>query len=147
MLFGLTSAPSAFTHVTAEKLGDHLPQLEVELLVDNGGMAGDDFENMMNCTCQFFTTVHKSSLSLSAKKSEFFMAEIIFTGSKVSPNGVQPDTTKLMEIVDWCQLPDLLNLSHFLWLAGYFYDLVPVQSLTGSVLQKWRQLSLHERNM
>jgi hypothetical protein len=103
MPFGLTSAPATFAHVIAEKLGDILPKLEIELLVDDGGMAGDDFESMMKRTRQFFTRVHKSSLSLSAKKSEFFMTNIIFAGSRVGPNGVQSDSTKLTAIVDWRQ--------------------------------------------
>jgi hypothetical protein len=47
MPFSLTSAPATFTHVIAKKLGDILPKLGIELLVDDGGMTGDDFESMM----------------------------------------------------------------------------------------------------
>ena len=124
MPFGLTGTPATFVHVIAKKLGDLLPKLEIELLVDDGGMAGDSFKNMMDHTCQFLTRVRESSLSLSAKKSEFFMTEIIFVGSRVGPNGIQSDSTKLTAIVNWRQPPDLLNLSWFLGLAGYFCDLV-----------------------
>jgi hypothetical protein len=124
MPVGLTGAPSTFAHITAKKLGDLLLQLEIELLVDDGGMAGDDFEDMMDCTHQFFTRICESCLSLSAKKSEFFKTEIIFTGSRVGPDGVHPDSTKLTAIVDWRRPPNLLNLSWFLGLAGYFRDLV-----------------------
>jgi hypothetical protein len=53
--FGLTGAPTTFTHVTAEKLGDMLPKLNIELLVDDGGMAGDCFEDVLDRTRQFFT--------------------------------------------------------------------------------------------
>ena len=120
MLFGLTGAPSTFGRVTANKLGDILAPLAIELLVDDGGMAGDDFDTMLNRTRQFFTRVRETSLSLSAKKSEFFMTEIIFAGSRVGPDGVQPDATKLTAVVDWRQPPDLLNLSRFLGLTGYF---------------------------
>jgi len=88
MPFGLTGAPTTFAHVTAEKLGDLLPKLNIELLVDDGGMAGDDFEDLLNRTRQFFIRVRESRLSLSVKKSEFFMTEIIFAGSVVGPNGV-----------------------------------------------------------
>jgi len=59
-------------------------------------------------------------ITLSAKKSEFFMMEIIFAGAQVGPEGVKPDDTKLTAVVDWFQPPDLLNLSHFLGLMGYF---------------------------
>jgi len=124
MPFGLTGAPATFAYVTADKLGDLLAKLEIELLVDDGGMAGDEFESLLDRTRQFFTRVHETHLSLSAKKFEFFMTEIIFTGSKVGPDGVQPDATKLTAIVDWQQPPDLLNLSSFVGLAGYFRDLI-----------------------
>ena len=63
-------------------------------------------------------------MSLSAKKSELFMTEIVFTGSRVGAEGVHADNTKLTAIVDWHQPPDLLNLLSFLGLAGYFHDLI-----------------------
>ena len=113
MPFSLTGAPSTFAHVTANKLGDLLVKLEIELLVNDGGMAGDDFDNMMNCTHCFFEWVWETSLSLSAKKSEFFMTKIIFAGSWVGPDGVQVDNMKLMAMVNWHQPPHLLNLSSF----------------------------------
>jgi len=124
MPFGLTGAPTTFAHIVASKLGDLLPKLGIELLVDDGGMAGDDFESMLDRTRAFFGRVQESSLSLSAKKSEFFMTEIIFAGSRVGPDGVLPDNTKLTAIVDWRQPIHLLNLSSFLGLTGYFRDLV-----------------------
>jgi hypothetical protein len=124
MPFGLTGAPSTFGSVTADKLGDLLAPLGIELLVDDGGMAGDDFDIMIDRTRRFFMRVRETSLSLSAKKSEFFMTEIIFAGSRVGPDGVQPDAAKLTAVVDWRQPPDLLNLSRFLGLTGYFRDLV-----------------------
>jgi len=81
MPFGLTGAPTTFAHVTAEKLGDLLPKLNIELLIDNRGMAGDNFEDLLDRTKQFLMCVRESHLSLSAKKSKFFMTEIIFAGS------------------------------------------------------------------
>jgi hypothetical protein len=58
------------------------------------------------------------------KKSKFFMTEIIFAGSRVGPDGVLPDNTKLTAVIDWRQPPHLLNLSSFLGLTGYFRDLI-----------------------
>jgi len=124
MPFGLTGAPATFAQVTADRLGDLLAKLQIELLVDDGGMAGDDFEDMMARTRQFLQRVRETSLSLSAKKSEFFMTEMIFAGARVGPDGVQVDATKLTAVVDWRQPPHLLNLSSFLGLTGYFRDLI-----------------------
>ena len=107
-----------------EKLGDLLPKLNIELLVNDGGIAGDNFEDLLNRTRQFFLRVRESRLSLSVKKSEFFMTEIVFAGSIVGPDGVKPDATKITAVVDWRQPPDVLNLSRFLGLTGHFRDLV-----------------------
>ena len=63
-------------------------------------------------------------MSLLAKKSKLFMTEIVFTGSRVGMEGVHPDNTKLTAIVDWHEPPNLLNLSSFLGLVGYFHDLI-----------------------
>jgi len=54
MPFGLTGAPSTFTHVTVEKLGDILAPLALELFVDDGRMAGNEFDEMLDRTCWFF---------------------------------------------------------------------------------------------
>ena len=124
MPFGLTGAPSTFAHVTGEKLGDTLADLALELFVDNGGMAGDDFEEMLKRTRLFFQRVRATGLSLSAKKSEFFRSSMVFAGSRVSVDGVQADNAKLTAVVDWRQPPDLLNLSSFLGLTGFFRDLI-----------------------
>jgi hypothetical protein len=124
MPFSLTGAPATFSYVIADKLSDLLAKLEIELLDDDGGMAGDNFEGMMTRTHLFFERVRKTCLSLSAKKSQFFMAEIIFAGARVGPDSVQVDSTKLTAVVDWRQPPDLLNLSSFIGLAGYFHDLI-----------------------
>jgi hypothetical protein len=46
MPFGLTGGPSTFGGMTADALGDLIGIL-IELFVDDGGMAGDDFEVML----------------------------------------------------------------------------------------------------
>ena len=124
MPFGLTGAPSTFAYITAEKLGDVLAALALELFVDDGGMAGDDFDEMLKRTRLFFERVRATGLSLSAKKSEFFRSSMIFAGSRVSIDGVQADGAKLAAVFDWRQPPDLLNLSSFLGLTGFFRDLI-----------------------
>ena len=63
-------------------------------------------------------------MSLSVKKLELFMTEIIFAGLRVRAEEVHTDNTKLTIIIDWYQPPDLLNLLSFLGLAGYFCNLI-----------------------
>ena len=46
MPFGLTGAPSTFAGMTAATLGDLIGTM-MELFVDDGGLAGDEFETML----------------------------------------------------------------------------------------------------
>ena len=120
----LTGSPSTFHTVTSENLGDLLPKIRMELIVNDSRIVGNEFNDMMERTWLFLEHVRDKSMSITAKKSELFMSEIVFAGSRVSINRVLPDTAKLTAIVDWHQPPDLLNLSSFLGLAGYFRDLI-----------------------
>ena len=52
------------------------------------------------------------------------MTEVVFTGAQVGPQGVSPDSSKLMAIVDWPIPEDASHLEGFLGLTSYFRDLV-----------------------
>lgn len=110
--------------VTSENLSDLLPKIQMELIANDSGMAGTNFNDVMKCTRLFLKRVWEKLMSLSAKKLELFMTEIVFAGLRVGTEGVHADNIKLTAIVDWHQPPDLLNLSSFLGLAGYFQDLI-----------------------
>ena len=69
MPFGLTGGPSSFANMTAKSLFDLLVKEIMELFVDNGGTAADEFEEMIDKLTQIFTCVRECGLSLSASKS------------------------------------------------------------------------------
>ena len=121
--FGLTGAPSAFVEMTARALGDLIGTL-IELFVDNGCMAGDDFKIMLANTRKLLQQIKETGLSLSATKSKFFVTEATFAGSRVGPNGIKLDLTKLTAVADWKTLTDLHNLSSFVGLTNYFRSLI-----------------------
>ena len=123
MPFGLTGAPSTFAEMTATALGDLTGTL-IELFVDDGGMAGDNFEIMLRNTKQLLQRISEKGLSLSASKSKFFVTEATFAGGRVGPDGMKPDLTKLTAIADWKTPTDLQNLGSFLGLTGYFRPLI-----------------------
>ena len=123
MPFGLTGAPSTFGQMTAKALGDLIGTL-LELFVDDGGLAGDDFETMLANTIQLLQRVREKGLSLSAAKCKFFMTEATFAGGRVGPDGIKPDLTKLTAVADWKTPSDLQNLGSFLGLTGYFRSLI-----------------------
>ena len=122
MPFGLTGAPSTFGEMTVKALGDLTGTL-IELFVDDGGLAGDNFETMLAGTRRLLQSISNTGLSLSAIKSKFFMTEATFAGGRVGPEGIKPDLTKLTAIADWKTPKDLQNLGSFLGLTGYFRPL------------------------
>ena len=63
-------------------------------------------------------------MSLSPSKLRLFMTEAVFAGAQVGPQGVSPDSSKLMAIVDWPIPEDASHLEGFLGLTSYFRDLV-----------------------
>ena len=123
MPFGLTGAPSTFGEMTARALGDLIGTL-LELFVDDGGLAGDDFETMLANTKQLLQRAREKGLSLSASKCKFFVTEATFAGARVGPDGIKPDLTKLAAVADWKTPTDLQNLGSFLGLTGYFRSLI-----------------------
>lgn len=138
MPFGLMGAPPTFANMTLENLSNLLSDETMELFMDDGGSGDDDFELMFRKGTCILLRVREKKLSLSARKSEFFVSEGIFAGGKVNKEGITAaDPTKLTAIVDWKQPQDALNLVAFLGLTGHFQDLIqwyariegPLQSL------------------
>jgi hypothetical protein len=123
MPFGLTGAPSTFGELTANTLGDLVGVL-IELFVDDGGVAGNIFEDKMATLRILLQRVRDTKLSLSASKSKFFMTEAVFAGARVGPEGIKPDLAKLTAVVNWKTPADLQNLVAFNGLTGYFRPLI-----------------------
>lgn len=124
MPFGLTGAPSTFGHMTATRMHEPIAEGIMELFVDDGGTAADEFEEMLEKLTRIFTLVRKHNLSLAASKCELFMTTMVFAGASVGPKGVQPDLGKLTAIVNWKVPEDALALVGFLGLTGWFRDLI-----------------------
>ena len=124
MPFGLTGAPSTFAHMTATHLHDLLRDGTMELFVDDGGTAGDTFNELYSKIKRILEQVRASKLSLSPSKSRFFATNAVFAGGKIGPQGVSPDQAKLTAVVDWERPRDALNLMSFLGLTSHFRDLI-----------------------
>src|SRR5882762_6664363 len=138
MPFGLTGAPTCFNDMIARKLGDLKDKL-FQLFVDDGGMAGDEFNQHITDLCTLLDRIRDRKLSLSTSKTELFMTEAVFAGATVGPEGIKPDLTKLTMIVDWKKANDLSALESFLSLTGHFQDLIQNYSRIAAPLTdlKW----------
>ncbi|OBZ66956.1 Retrovirus-related Pol polyprotein from transposon opus [Grifola frondosa] len=124
MPFGLTGAPSTFAHMTGIHLHDFLADGTMELFVDDGASADDDFDSLISKLRRIFTCIRDRGMSLSPSKSQFFVTDAVFAGASVGPSGVTADHAKLTAIVDWQPPKNALNLNSFLGLTGHFRDLI-----------------------
>ncbi|KAH7919161.1 hypothetical protein BV22DRAFT_969469, partial [Leucogyrophana mollusca] len=82
--------------------------------VDNTGMAGNNFDEKLEHLCKFFKHVREKRLSLSPKKTQLFMTEAIFAGTRIGRDGIRPDLAKLTVVADWAVPTTLHNLMQFL---------------------------------
>jgi hypothetical protein len=123
MPFGFTGAPTTFHGVTARALGDLVGTL-TELFTDDGGIAGDDFNEKMSTLRTVLERIREEDLSLSPQKTSLFMSEVVFAGERVGQQGIRPDLTKLTAVVNWGIPQDLQNLNSFTCLTGYFRSLI-----------------------
>ena len=101
----------------------------IQLFVDDGAMAGDVFADKFTNLQTFFSRCHEESLSLSPQKTQLFMSEVVFTGERVSKDGIKADLSKLTAVINWSTPATIQNLGSFLGLTGYFRPLIKNYSL------------------
>jgi hypothetical protein len=124
MPMGVHGAPSCFGDMTAEALHDIVIDLRLELYVDDSAMPGDDFDELLKRLRLFFLRCRERGLSISPSKTQLFMQEVVFGGSRVGKNGIRPDLTKIAAVAEWPVPKNLLDLMRFLGLTGYFRSLI-----------------------
>jgi len=124
MPMGVHGAPSCFGDMTAEALHDIVIDLRLELYVDDSAMPGDDFDELLKRLRLFFLRCRERGLSISPSKTQLFMQEVVFGGSRVGKNGIRPDLMKIAAVAEWPVPKNLLDLMRFLGLTGYFRSLI-----------------------
>lgn len=124
MPFGITGGPSEFGHTVARRMHDLITDGTCENFVDDGGSAADSLEEGMAKLQWILEHVRREKLSLSPSKLQVFMTEAVFTGARIGPGGVSPDSSKLTAVMNWKIPEDASHLEGFLGLTAYFRDLV-----------------------
>jgi hypothetical protein len=120
MPMGITGAPTAFCDVLAARLHDLLVTYFMELFMDDGGCAADMFRELMDKLTITFTQFRECGFSVAPGKMKFCMSETEFVGGTIGKEGVKPDLTKLMAIVDWPKPANMMGLTSFLGLTGFY---------------------------
>jgi hypothetical protein len=123
MPFGATGAPTAFGCAAAEALEGLVGDI-MELFVDDGAAADDDFGSMYKKLHAILERARERGLSISPQKTELFVSEMTFGGGKISSEGLKPDPVKVTAVVGWERPKTLHNLMGFLGLTGYFRNII-----------------------
>ena len=121
---GILGAPSCFAEMTAHALKDITADLGLETFVDDNGLAGDDFQDLLTRLRRFFSCCRDKNLSLSPSKTQLFMGEAVYGGAHVGKEGIHPDLAKLEAIANWPVPSNVHELMRFLGLTGYFRPLI-----------------------
>ena len=124
MPMGIMGAPSCFAELTAQAFQDIMLELGLETFVDDNGMAGDDFDDLLERLKRFFERCRARGLSVSPSKTQLFMQEVVYGGARVGSEGIKPDIAKLEAITKWPTPANLHTLMKFLGLTGYFRSLI-----------------------
>jgi len=124
MPMGVQGALLCFGDLTAQALSDILIKLLMELYVDDGAMAGNEFGELLDRLCIFFTRCRERNLSISPTKTQLFMENVVFGGARVGQDGIRPDLAKIAVVAEWPVPQNLLELMCFLGLTGYFRSLI-----------------------
>ena len=81
----------------------------------------------MSCYHDFNSSsyaVGRKALSLSPFKTQLFMEEAVYGGTRVGKDSIKPNIAKLEAITKWPVLTNLHELMKFLGLMGYFHPLI-----------------------
>ena len=124
MPMGTLGSPACFADLTVQAFKDLVVELGLETFVDDNGIAGDEFDELLLWLRKFLIQCPERGLSLSPSKLQLFLPEVVFGGSRVGKEGIKPDIAKLEAVAKWPQLANLLDLMHFLGLTRYFRSLI-----------------------
>lgn len=109
---GISDAPACFTEMTAHVLQDLTTGLGLETFIDNNGLAGDNFKELLHRLHQFFVHCYKKGLSLSPSKTQLFMSEAVYEDACIEKDGIKPNLAKLEVIAKWPALSNIHELTY-----------------------------------
>lgn len=101
MPMGITGAPTAFCEVLVARLHNLLVTYFMELFMDDGGCTAGTFKDMIDKLTIIFTRFRECGFSIAPWKTKFCILETKFAGGTIGQEGIKPDLTKLMVIVNW----------------------------------------------
>ena len=131
MSFGLTNAPVAFMDLMNRVFRPYVDQFVV-VFIDDILVYSKDRENHDTHLRVVLETLRKEHLYAKLSKCEFWLDEVSFLGHIVSKEGIRVDPKKIEVIVEWKPPRNVIEVSSFLGLAGYYRRFVKGFSMTAA---------------
>ena len=119
MPFGLTNAPATFQRLMESCLGEmHLNWCIIYL--DDIIVFSKTPKEHLRRLHGVFRKLREAGLKLKPSKCEFFKDRIAYLGHVVSKAGIETDTKKIQEIVDWPRPVTVTDVRPFLGFTNYY---------------------------
>ena len=117
--FGLTNAPSIFMQLMQEVLAPFLDTFVVVYL-DDILIYSTTLEAHVNHVHQVLQTLRKHQLFAKRSKCLLFQQRIEFLGYIISANGIEMESNKVQQILNWPTPASVKQVRQFLGLAGFY---------------------------
>ena len=115
--FGLKNAPSAFSRIMFQVLGD-LPF--VEIYIDDIVVHSLSFLLQIRHLLIVFTRLRTVRLYLNTEKCRWFQLQLKILGHLISENSIKMDPEKIKAISIWDKPKTIHNLQQFAGICGYY---------------------------
>ena len=71
-----------------------------------------------------FERIHKTGLKMKPRKCQFFRAEVLFLGHKISASGIEPDPAKIQAVQEWALPTNVKEVQSFLGFVNFYRDFI-----------------------
>jgi hypothetical protein len=123
--FGLTNAPALFSRLMEKIFEDFRGQF-MAIYLDDLAVFSSSFEEHLDHLEQVFKRLREHQVMLKLKKCQFVAQGFRYLGFMITPQGLQPDPSKVDALVKLKVPKNVHQLRSFLGLAGYFRRFINV---------------------
>ena len=123
--FGLKHLPSAFQRVMKQILSN-IPHVHV--YIDDIVIASSDLHEHVLTIRTVLERLTSYNLRVRPEKCTFCVPCLLILGHYVGSDGLQPDGTKVANVLDWPQPKSMKDMQSFLGLVNYFNEYIPFYS-------------------
>jgi hypothetical protein len=119
MPFGSTNAPAYFMYLMNKVFMEYLDKFAVVFIDDILIFSKTEEEHDTHLRL-VLEKLRAHQLYAKFSKCEFWLIEVAFLGHVISARAVSMDPGKVMDVLDWITLTNVLEIQCFLGLAGYY---------------------------